>query len=64
MKNFTFFHITNTDDREHHYQLKGGKNKRISDNGEKLTAAFDYHNTNFGKSDCVYNLPKNLQKCF
>ena len=54
-KFYTFFGITDGDNQEHHYQLKGGKNKKISDNVEKLTTVFDYHNTNFEESDCVYN---------
>ena len=35
-KFYTFFGITDTEDQEHHYQLKGSKNKRIEDNVEKL----------------------------
>ena len=54
-KLYTFFGITDSDDQEHHYQLKGVKNKRISNNVEKLTTVFDRHNTNFEESDCVYN---------
>ena len=50
--------------------LKGGKNKKISDNVEKLTTVFDYHNTNSEESDCVYNtvtkeiLPEKFAKVF
>ena len=69
-KVYTIFGITDSDDQEHHYQLKGGKNKRISDNVEKLTTVFDHHNTNFEESDCVYNtvtkkiLPEKFAKVF
>ena len=41
--------------QEHHYQLKGGKNRRIADNVERVTTVFDHHNRNFEESDCVYN---------
>ena len=69
-KFYTFFGITDSDDQEHHYQLKWGKNKRISDNAEKLTTVFDQHTTNFEESDFVYNtitkkiLPEKIAKVF
>ena len=69
-KLYTFFGTTDSDDQEHHYQLKGGKSERISDTVEKLTTVFDHHNTNFEESDCVYNtvtkkiLPEKLAKVF
>ena len=69
-KFYTFFGITDSDDQEHHYQFNGGKNKRISDNVEKLTTVFYYHITNFEDSYCVYNtvtkkiLPEKFAKCF
>ena len=69
-KFYTFFGITDSEDQEHHYQLKGGKNKRISDNVEKLTTLFYHHNTNFRESYSVYNtvtkkiLPEKFAKMF
>ena len=70
-KFYTFFDITDSEDQEYHYQLKGGKSKRILDIVEKLTTVFDHHNTNFEESDRVYNtvnkkiLPEKFpQKCF
>ena len=69
-KVYTFFGTTDSDDQEHHYQLKGCKNKRISDDVEKLPTVLDYHNTNFEESDCVYNtvnkniLPEKFAKVF
>ena len=69
-KVYTFFGITDSDDQEHHYQLKGCKNKRISDNVEKLTTVFDYHNTKYEEPDCSITpsikifYQKNLRKCF
>ena len=69
-KVYTFFGITDSDDQEHHYQLKGCKNKRISDNVEKLTTVFDYHNTKYEEPDCLYNtvnkniLPEKFAKVF
>ena len=69
-KFYTFFDIIDSEGQEYHYQLKGGKSKRILDNAEKLTTVFDHHNTNFEESDCVYNtvnkkiLPEKFVKMF
>ena len=69
-KFYTFFSMTNSDDPDHNYQPKRGKNKRNSDNVEKLTAVFDHHNANFEKSDSAFNtltkkiLPEKFAKRF
>ena len=42
-----FFGIVDSSEQEEHYQLKGGKNVRITDNVNKVLDIFEHHNTNF-----------------
>ena len=50
-----FFGIVDSSEEEEHYQLKGGKNVRITDNVNQVLDIFEYHNTNFEESENVYN---------
>ena len=65
-----FFGIVDSSEEEEHYQLKGGKNVRITDNVNKVLDIFEYYNTNFEESENVYNtitkkiLPQKLAETF
>ena len=50
------YHLRNSRNTKEHYQLSGSKNKRISDNTQKLLQILDAHNLSFENTKNLYNV--------
>ena len=53
------YHLRNSRNTKEHYQLSGSKNKRISDNTQKLSQILDAHNLSFENAKNLYNVLTN-----